>query len=191
MASWPSNWKQRAVAALGVSPTPKALKIISAWSRSTPLQPWTNNPLGMPALSGRTRAVLGTSYAMFGSMPEFYVALARFAATAPGKAVAAEISSDAGYGPVWRAISSLEWPGSKTETDYPSAVLDLAEQSYRDSVNASDASQRKTSGVPKAPPDTHAAMRQQAQSIVHAANAFNDAAIATRYLIRRYARNGN
>lgn len=191
MATWPSNWKQRAIVALGIDPTPKALNIISAWSRSTPLQPWTNNPLGMPALSGRTRAVPSTPYAMFGSMPEFYAALARFAATTPGKAVAMEMSSDAGYGPAWRAISSLGWPGGKTETDYPSAVLDLAEQSYRDSVNAVDASQRKTSGAPKAPPDTHAAIKQQAQSIVHAANAFNNAAAATRFLIRRHAKNGN
>lgn len=190
MARWPDNWKSQALSAAGIPATPKALKVMAAWAQSTPLQPWTNNPLGMPALAKRIPAVPSTQYAMFSSITDFYAAFGMFATTPKGRALAHEITSDDGYGPTWRAIASLGWPGSKTETDYPSAVLDLAGQSYIDSVTTTAPQDRKTSGVPKAPPDVHAVMRQQAQSLVDASRAFNDASTAVRYLIRRHVSRG-
>lgn len=190
MTSWPSNWKSQALDALGIPASPKALSVMTAWAKSTPLQPWTNNPLGMPGRVKRDTLVPGTVYAWYPSITEFYAALLAFGRTPSGQVVAREIMSDDGYGPTWRAIAGLEWPGSKTETDYPSAVLDLAEQSYRDSVTTTSPGDRKTSGLPKGPPDTHTPMVQQARSIVEAANAFNNAHDAVRFLIRRHVSRG-
>lgn len=190
MASWPSNWKAKTLGAAGIEVTPKALKVMSAWQQSTPLQPWTNNPLGMPVSFGSKVAVPMTSYALFPSMSKFYMAFADFTGTRAGKDLRDEITSDDGYGPIWRTVSSLNWPGSKTETEYPAALLDLAGQSYKDSVNAVNPSARKSSGLPKANPEVRAMMTDQARSLTQAAAVFNDSATAVRYLIRRHTGNG-
>lgn len=190
MPVWPTNWKAQALAALNVRPTTEAIKVMSAWRQSTPLDPWTNNPLGIPASLAGTAKVPGTVYAMFPTITGFYTALHKFAVTSHGRAVVSELSSLDGYGPVWRAIAALDWPGSKTETDYPAKVLDLADESFRASVMTADPSQRKTSGVTSAPTAVHDAMREQARSIVQAARAFNSATDATKYLIGRHGRYG-
>lgn len=190
MASWPSNWKAQALAALSVSATPDAIKIISAWRKSTPLDPWTNNPLGIPAKLGKTSSVPGTRYAMFRSIADFYTALSAFAKTPHGRSVVAALAGDAPPGPAWRAIAALDWPGGATETDYPSAVLDLAGEPYAASVSATPAAARRTAGKPHASPAVHEAMREQAQSIVQVSAAFNDAKTAVRHLIGRHARYG-
>lgn len=190
MPSWPSTWKTRTLETAGIPATPKAVKALSAWSASTPTDPWTNNPLGMPAATIKAARVPGTPYAMLPSMATFYAAFAKFAATPAGKAVVSELISDGGYGPLWRAISGLKWPASATETDYPAKLLDLTSESYQQSVNATPAAKRKTSGVVKAPTAVHDAMRQQAAAITSAASSFGDAGKATRAMIRRFARNG-
>jgi hypothetical protein len=190
MAPWPSNWKQQVLASAGIEPTVKSLKAISAWQASTPLDPWTNNPLGMPAKLGAVAKVPGTQYAMFKSITDFYTAFSQFMKSSLGGAIKDALTSDDGYGPVWRAIAATDWPASATETDWPAKVLDLAGQAYIDSVGASGAAQRKSAGKPKAAPAVHEAMRQQAQSVVHATAAFKDATTATRFLIARHTRYG-
>lgn len=190
MPVWPSNWKAQALTAFSMPVTPEAIKVLSAWRQSTPLDPWTNNPLGIPASMAGMAKVPGTTYAMFPRISMFYAALRKFAATPHGRALVSELSSLDGYGPVWRAIAALDWPGSKTETDYPAKVLDLADESFRASVMTADPSQRKTSGVAKAPTAVHDAMREQARSIVQATRAFNNATDATKYLIGRHGRYG-
>lgn len=190
MASWPTNWKHRTLEEAGITVSPRALKVLSAWRQSTPLDPWTNNPLGMPAKITRTAKVPGTEYGLFRSTVGFYVAFAKFLKTTPGMAIVSELESDKGYGPTWRAINGLKWPAFHTETDYPAKVLDLASEAYRQSVSASDPSERKTSGTARAPAAVHDAMRQQAASLSEAAKTFSDSVKAVQYLIRRHARNG-
>lgn len=190
MTTWPSNWKTRTLETAGIPVSAKALKALGAWRQSTPLDPWTNNPLGVPANMTKHAKVPGTQYAMYRSINDFYGAFAKFIKTSKGQELLSELISDNGYGAVWRIISSLRWPATDTETDYPAKVLDLASESYRQSVNASDPPSRKTSGTVKAPTAVHDAMRAQAESITQAANAFGDATKAVRYLIRKHARNG-
>lgn len=190
MASWPSNWKAQALAALGVAVTPDALEVMAAWQKSTPLDSWTNNPLGMPAKLGKTASVPGTRYAMFGSITDFYTALSAFAKTPHGRSVVSALTGNAAPGPAWRAIAATQWPAGATETDWPSAVLDLAGEAYAASVSATPRAARRTAGKPRAGPAVHEAMRQQAQSIVQASAAFNDAKTAVRHLIGRHARYG-
>lgn len=190
MASWPSTWKTRVLTSLGVAVTQDALKVISAWQKSTPLDPWTNNPLGMPAKTGVVAPVPGTKYAMFRNIDDFYAAFAQFAKTPRGNAIKMAVNADRGYGATWRAISALDWPASATETDYPSAVLDLAGEAYAASVGARPADQRKSAGKPKAAPAVQEAMLHQARSIVSAAHTFRNASSATRFLLKGSARYG-
>lgn len=190
MASWPTNWKTRTLTALGVTATPEALKIISAWQKSTPLDPWTNNPLGMPAKLGKTASVPGTQYAMFRSISDFYKVLSSFSKTPHGRSVVSELTGNAQPGPAWRAIAALDWPAAATETDWPAAVLDLAGEAYAASVDATPRARRRSAGKPRAAPAVHEAMRQQAHSIVQASAAFSDAKTAVRHLIGRHARYG-
>lgn len=190
MASWPSNWKNRALGSLGVPVTPSTLKVMTAWQQSTPLDSWTNNPLGMPAITGKIAAVPGTRYAMFRSISDFYTSLTQFSKTPYGQSVVSALSGDVSYGPVWRAIAALGWPGSVTETDWPARVLDLAGEAYASSVGARPAAQRRTAGKPKAPATVHEAMRHQANAVVQAAAAFKDSKTAVQHLIRGHARYG-
>jgi hypothetical protein len=170
--------------------TPVGLAVLAAWRSSTPLDPWTNNPLGMPPQVKGTGLVPHTGYAAFPSIADFYTAFAIFTKSNRGKAVKDAIAAEKPYGEIWRAIDVLNWPGGKTETDYPAKVLDMATQAYRDSVDATPHPERKTSGVSHAPQSVHDAMRAQAASIHQATQAFSDSRKAVQYLIRKHASNG-
>jgi len=190
MPSWPTNWKNQTLASADIPVTPFTLAVMSSWMKSTPLDPWTNNPLGMPSQYGPGLKVHGTRYAAFPNATAFYAAFGRFAATVQGKALVHALTDDGNYAGVWRAVSALRWPGADTETDYPSALLDLTTETYRKSVGASQPSDRKTSGVIRAPAAVHEAMLGQARSLHHAASTFDDATKAVQYLLRRHGHNG-
>lgn len=190
MTSWASNWKARTLDSIGVPATPFTLSVLSAWRKSTPLDPWTNNPLGMPAKLGKVARVPGTQYAMFRSIVDFYDAFAQFSKTPQGRNVVSALAADKGYGAIWRAIDALGWPASASESDWPSALLDLAGQTYADSVASIPVTARRSAGKPHATASVHEAMRGQAESLTHVAASFNDAVKATRYMIARHARYG-
>lgn len=147
MPSWPADWQHKTLDAMGAQVTGQALTAIRAWKNSTPLPPLSNNPLGMPAGSSGAPSYLGTGYAIFPSMSAFYSAVSAWARSQAGKTVAGALNDSGGYPAAWRAISSLKWPASATETDYPSALLDLTADSYRESVAATPSAARKTSGT--------------------------------------------
>jgi hypothetical protein len=190
MTVWPSRWRNRTLESSGLDVTSTSLKVLAEWRKSTPLLPWTNNPLGIPASSGHASRVPHTLYAAYPSITDFYAAFAAFAKTPKGRELSRVLASDDGYGAIWRVISSLKWPASKTETDYPALVLDLAGESYRASVNAKPIGERKTSGASVAPVEIHNAIRAQARSVTEAAAAFGHSRQAVQFLIRRHARNG-
>lgn len=190
MIMWPSLWQVQALAALGVPDNEVTYGIMTAWQKSTPLPPYSYNPLGMPAGSGGAKAYLATPYAQFGSIGLFYKALAAFSATYTGGQLAAAMRSDSPYPATWRAVSALGWPASQTETDYPSALLDLTSQSYRQSVNASPRPMRKTSGMLTSPHAHTTTAVAQARSVNQATQAFTDARSQVSFLLRRHASNG-
>lgn len=185
MSSWPSDWITRSLAAAKIEPTGQAVSIMRAWKNSTPLPPLSNNPLGFPSGYSGAPAYLNTQYAIFPSMAAFYAAFARLATSAPGQAVAAALAAEGGYPAAWRAISALAWPASGTETDWPSAVLDLTTADYRQSVGATAPAARKTSGTvgPLNEEATSALdlMRQLHSTVANASNGIE----ATRLLILR------
>lgn len=190
MPSWPSVWRVRALESAGIPANKDTLAIIKAWHDSTPLPVLTNNPIGMPAGSSGAPKYLHTKYAIFPSMSYFYAAFATFIASSDGRAVAQAMTSKQAYSATWRKISDLHWPGSITETDYPAALLDLTTASYRDSVKASDPSERKTSGQVGKDPISRNAIIAQARSTAQASRTFADSTKAVRHLIRKHGSNG-
>jgi len=190
MPSWPPDWITQVHAVPLIDVSGQSINVFRAWKKSTPLPPLSNNPLGMPVHSSGAPSYLGTKYAIFPSMTAFYVAFAAFAQTDAGKRLIGEITGSGGYPAAWRAISSLNWPGSLTETDYPAEVLDLCAESYRDSVAASVARNRKTSGMVGTDPGIKATVMAQAASVHEALSRSRDAAEATRMIIRRAQGNG-
>jgi hypothetical protein len=188
MVLWPIMWQQQALAALGVPDSDDTFAIMTAWQASTPLPPYSYNPLGMPAGSNGAKAYLGTPYAQFGSIGMFYAALKAFGSSYQGSQLAQVMRSDNPYPATWRAVSALKWPGSQTETDYPSALLDLTSQSYRASVNASTGSARKTSGMVTSPDAATTSALSQARAVNQATQAFADAKTQVSFLLRSHAR---
>jgi hypothetical protein len=190
MSSWPPIWRTRTLESADIPVTPNTLRVILAWHKSTPLPPLSNNPLGMPAGSSGAPSYLGTAYAIFPSMGMFYTAFTTWSKSYAGKQLVQAITTEAPFAATWRVVSGLGWPGSSTETDYPSALLDLTEQSYRNSVKATPLADRKTSGQVGKDPATRNEIIEQSRSINHATASIGNTRDAVKYLIRRHAKNG-
>lgn len=185
MPSWPPQWIGKALSIMGVPASGDAIQGMRAWSRSTPLPPLTNNPIGFPKGTFGAPAYLNTGYALFASMDDFYAALAQFRMTRAGEDVANALSASSPFAPLWRAVSSLRWPGSTTEGDYPGAVLDLTSQSYRAGIVGSDAKNRRTSGTVGASPVTRATILDHARAVHQAVATSSTSLEAVRMLIQR------
>lgn len=147
MLSLPVDWIARALSALAVPEDTATQAIMRAWRQSTPLPEYVFNPIGMPAGSRGAPAYLTTQYAVFPGFTAFLIALASFADTYTGQSLSREMTGDPPYASAWRAIHALNWPGNRTETDYPAVLLDLTTQAYRDSVSAASPADRKTAGM--------------------------------------------
>ena len=147
MSTYPADWTIRALAALHVRPTVANVAIMNAWQQSTPLPPEANNPIGMMPHYPMSFRWKGTSYAGFDDISYFYNALTRFGASFPGNRVTNALSDGARAQDAWSAIRELGWPAVFTETDYPASVLDMCSSGFRESVQASDVANRKTSGI--------------------------------------------
>lgn len=190
MAGWPSNWISRTLESGDIPVTEDTKAIIKAWGKSTPLPPYTNNPIGIPAsFHGKVR-YMGTGYAMYPTMGSFYSTFKAFMQTFQGQGIMSALTSDKPYPVSWRTIHALGWPGSLTETDYPAYVLDLTTVAYRESVNATPAARRSTSGIVGKDVANNASIMAQTRSMVQAAQNVKDGAAAINLMIRRHARNG-
>lgn len=147
-SDWPDGWILALLKDAGLPVTDFTKRAILAWQASTPMLPYTNNPLGMPAIKGKTLELMRTGYAMFVTMGDFRKAFADLIASPTGQPLHDALALNEQYSRVWRAVNSLHWPADRTETDYPSAVLDLTSERYRQHVaTVADASDRKTSGA--------------------------------------------
>lgn len=184
MTTWPQSWRELTLKNSRIPISQFALDVMSAWRKSTPLIPQTYNPLGMPARGSRYPAYLGTPYAMFPSITAFSNTFQRFITSNAGQELLHVLVSADSLTDAYRAIHALGWPATKTETDYPSALLDMVEQTYRDKLATRTVAKRRTTGVVQAPPDVHTAVKQQAASLHHAASHFTDARQAIGYIVK-------
>lgn len=182
---WPDNWRRKALESAQLPVTSVALEVLSAWRKSTPLQPWTNNPIGMPARENGAMRAAGTDYASFRTFQTFYKAFERFMKSATGQKLAAEIANGGNPAEAWRIINSLNWPGNKTESEYPSALLDLVQAKYTDKMPTVARTTSKTSGNVGASASVHDAIKAQ-QAAIHDATKANLSGVkAMQMVIRR------
>lgn len=184
MIGWPSGWREATLRAAGITVSQFALDVLSAWQKSTPVVPATYNPLGMPAKGTSNVRYLGTLYALFPGMGSFTTAMAAFLSTSKGAELAHSLEAAESFSDAYRAIHALGWPANKTETDYPSVLLDMLEASYRAKVATRTKAKRQTSGIVQAPPAVHAAVRQQAAILHTAATQFSDASKAISHIAK-------
>ena len=142
MAGWPQDWQKRTLRAMDIPVTQWAIDVLTAWQRSTPTMPWTNNPLGMPYRPYGQNRALDTPYGMFSSINLFAKAMGKFALTKPGIQLVNTLANASSLGSAWRDIHTLNWPAVKTETDYPHMLLDMVEESYRSKLSVKDKTER-------------------------------------------------
>lgn len=146
-SSWPDGWITATLTQAGLPVTDFTRKAMSAWQQSTPMLPYTNNPVGLPAVKNKTLELMRTGYAMFVTMGDFRTAFSGLIGSPAGQALHDALALSERYSEVWRAVAALKLPASQTETDYPSAVLELTSQAYREKVQTvASAADRKTSG---------------------------------------------
>lgn len=147
-SSWPDGWRSAVLMDAGLPVTGFTLKALQAWADSTPILTYTNNPLGMPYVQGSTAQLMRTGYAMFPTMAMMRDRFTKFVSSHTGAALHDAFALGEKYSEVWRAVHALKWPANTTETDWPSAVLDLTSESYRESVQSvASPADRKTSGA--------------------------------------------
>jgi hypothetical protein len=181
---WVSGWREATLRAAGIPISQFALDALAAWNKSTPVVPATYNPLGMPAKGTSNVSYLATPYALFTGIGAFTKAMSAFLSTSKGAELAHALNAAESLSDVYRAIHALGWPAAKTETDYPSALLDMLEASYRAKMATRTPANRKTSGIVQAPPAVHTAVRQQARVLHHAAINFSDASKAISHIVK-------
>lgn len=184
MTDWPTGWREATLRQAKLSASPFALKVLSAWNKSTPVTPQYNNPLGMPHKGHAAAPYLNTPYAAFPTMAAFRQAFALFLASNKGTELRHTLDLGESMPAAWRAIHALPWPAKFTETDWPSALLDILEEDYKKKLGTRAKGRRKTSGVVQARPDIHAAVRQEAIALHVAATSFDDARQAVRFIMR-------
>lgn len=185
MNRWSSGWKEATLRHVEVPVSDFAITVLTAWTNATPTQPWTNNPIGMPAHGNNVPRALNTPYAAFPTMGAFRQAFARLLKTNRGVNLAGLISAGDDMPATWRAIHALGFPANQTETDYPSSLLDMLEDDYRAKMATRPVAKRQTVGNAKARPEIHEAMRAQSYAVAYAATAFQNGSAAIAHVMRR------
>ena len=134
---WPDGWILATLEEANLPISDFTKRVMASWQASTPMLPYTNNPIGMPAVSGRTMELMRTGYAMFATMPLFRAEFAIFVNSDAGHNLHSALALQEKYAPAWRAIHSLGWPASKTESDWPIQLMALMTESTRKRLAAS------------------------------------------------------
>jgi hypothetical protein len=145
--AWVSTWKTSALRAAQIEPTPYALKALELWNKSTPTEPWSKNPIGIPSRGYTRRSIPGTPYALFLSYTDFSTAFVKCLQSESQKGLSLLISSGESTAKLWKAIRELNWPGTSTESDYPGAIHEWIGDEYRSKLNIPEKSEYKSSGT--------------------------------------------
>lgn len=175
---WPDGWREALIADMGVDRSDFLMTTLQAWQESTPLQPYTNNPLGMPFVKGSVPQLLSTNYGLFRDMAQFRAAFVQFIMSGTGYNVRSALLGGESLGPLYRAIHALGWPGNATETDYPSQLLDLMTASVRAKLQTASPADRKTAGTIGYTAAQNGAVGQLGNALQRAANAAQSGANA-------------
>lgn len=181
---WPSTWRKSVLLTLEIEPTAFAHKALALWQKSTPLEPWTRNPLGVPAVGSPRRTVTGTKYAIFPSYAEFNRALATALGGDGGMAVKAYLSDDGSISKLWRAIADLKWPASETESDYPAEIQNWMGETVSYRAGTGDKRGKRSSGTTGGLSSSEQRVMQAHRAMVTATQAKLDLASAINFIVR-------
>jgi hypothetical protein len=147
-SEWPDGWISATLREADIPVTYFARTVLLKWQQSTPMLPYTNNPLGMPAIKGVTGELMQTGYAMFATMKLMRQQFVKFVKSPAGHNLHEALAVSESAAKAYRAIHALKWPALTTETDWPSAVLDMTTESQQARLaTVSDPADRKTSGA--------------------------------------------
>lgn len=185
MNKWPQDWREQILVASDIPVTPFALEVLAAWRKSTPCEPWTNNPLGIPAQGFGMPRALDTPYAVFPLYSAFVKAITSHLSSNKGKGLASALISADSKPAAWREIHAQQWPANQTESDYPAVLMDEITSAYTDSVQRASDRKRTSAGTQLASPQAHEAVKQQGMALHHAATTFSDASRAIAHIMRR------
>lgn len=155
MMQWPDGWREAALREIGVPVTQHALDVLNAWEQSTPTKPWTNNPLGLRHGRRGSVKVFDTELAAFQSHADFRAELKRVAHSTYGKPLIHALLDEGDLAGAWRVIHDLNLPSNLTETDYPSALMDMVEGKYRSNIGGDSSGSRKSHGPGRDAPNPH------------------------------------
>lgn len=190
MTNWPDGWREALLAANDVPVTQFALDVLNYWQQATPIQRFTNNPIGMPASGYNAPRAFSTAYAAFPTPDAFRKAFGMALKTTEGKALFHALAAQDSLTVAWRAIHGLKWPANDTETDYPATILDAVTDNSTAKLKISPKAKRKSIGTTTTRTDVHAMIQAQGQALHHAANNITGATDAMNYAIRRMNGNG-
>ena len=185
MNVWPTAWRESTLTHLGAPVTQHALDVLRDWHLSTPTQPWTNNPLGLPATGNNVPEAMGTPFGAFPTHTEFRVALKRVADDSGHMPLLHALLEGTSIARAWRTINALNLPGVNTESDYPAVLLDRVDETYRRKLQTVPVSRRKSMGTGPGQVDMSHPVLQAASGIHHAANNILDLTQAIKYLTQR------
>ena len=190
MSTWPDGWREATLTAADIPVTQFALDVLNYWETATPTQPWTNNPLGIPASGFGVPKAFNSAYGAFPTPDSFRQAFVKALKSTAGKAVFHALAVDEKLSIAWRAIHTLQWPGNLTETDYPSTILDAITDGSTANMKVSKAADRKTVGTTPQRNDVHGMIAGQNQALHHAVTNITGATEAMNYVIQRMNGNG-
>lgn len=190
MTQWPTGWREHALRHAGIPITDFAMEVLHLWEQATPTDRFTNNPLGMPARQYGVPRALNTEYAAFPTMQRFYDAFSKAATGGRGSPLLTAIAVHGKHSSVWREIHALGWPANKTETDYPSTVLDRVPGALPKEASGTAPTDRKTVGKSiGGTAGKHPTLRHN-ELLYQATSRMNDSKRAMEYLAKRINRNG-
>lgn len=184
MTSWPSGWQNATLRTAGITPTRFAKDVLSLWQASTPLDPWTHNPIGMPMKGNSPRAVPNTSYAVFSSMSDFRKVFAGFLSSQRGAGTLNVLTNGQSLSDAWREIHALKWPADATESDYPANILDKLADEYAVKLRKRSAGKNKSSGTIQPQPQLHQQVVAGHQTMVRAMQQHTDSSAMIRQILR-------
>lgn len=185
MSRWPTRWRQDLLRDLNIPENQFALDALSAWQKSTPIEPWTNNPLGLDANRAGRPNLHDTAYAVFPQMSDFRTEMVRLKKTTSGRSIATLLEHGDRFSEIWHAVRKMNTPGKTTETDYPHKILDLAAKAYEDNMPKRTPGKPKTTGVVNPRHTPHHIATEQARALHHAAHRMNSVSDGITYIIKR------
>jgi hypothetical protein len=190
MAVWASTWPLSALRAAGIEPTPYARRTLALWNKSTPTEPWTRNPIGIPAKGYGVRKVPNTEYALFLSQQEFNDAFVKAMSGEAGGRIPGLIQSGESPAKLWRAVNGLPWPAAKTEGEWPYLLYVEIGEEYRKKLGVKDPQPSRSSGSHGYNPMANMTMHQHMARMGEAISAKLDLASAIRHTLGSSGRNG-